>query len=135
MPLQKCILNDEDRECNMKTGDVVENQIAYFCGQDVECSYHGSRKALALAKANVERFFIVVGLLERIEDTFKILEADLGCFMKGISKLYVGVVRNKALVEVNVSPEAVEKMKKTLELEYDFYRFIEARLEKRLKSL
>ena len=134
-PLQDCILDDDDRECNMRTGDKVENQLAYFCGQDYECSLHGSAKVLSAAKRNVEKYFAVVGVLERLDETLFVLEKKLGVFMKGVSRLYRGQKANKAWRREEISREAADKMKSILSLEYEFFDFVNARLTKQLKEL
>ena len=135
--LENCILNDTDRECNRKNGDTVENQIAYFCGQDYECSLHGSRIALNMAKSNVEKYYPVVGILERMEESLKVMEIMLPEFLSGIVNIYEKhpLKRNKSGKKHGVSNEVKIKMKKNLALEYDFYDFLNQRLTKQVQTL
>ena len=58
---------------------------------DPSCVLFGSREALQRAKANVERLYPVVGVLERMEDTLRVMEDRLpGVFVQGIAKKYKG---------------------------------------------
>ena len=55
------------------------------------CTPPASREALQRAKANVERLYPVVGVLERMEDTLEVMEAVLPkAFGEGIKELYRG---------------------------------------------
>ena len=49
---------------------------AYFCGQHVYCMRHDSKQAVAEAKRNIEKYYNLVGLMERLEDTWKLLEKE-----------------------------------------------------------
>ena len=126
--LEDCILNDEDQECNMKIGDKVENQMAYFCGQDYECSLHGSTKALSMAKMNVEKHYPVVGILERLQDSLILMEKTLPEFFNGLTLAYNGETFNDTSELQEVKKEAIIKMKNNLALEYEFYNFLNRRL-------
>ena len=48
----------------------------------------GSREGLAKAISNIERFYPVVGVLERFSDTLQMLEYELPTFFKGAFSLY-----------------------------------------------
>ncbi len=52
---------------------IASLQIAFFCGHADECTYFGSRQALARAIANVERHFSVVGVLERMRESLDVM--------------------------------------------------------------
>lgn len=46
----------------------------YFCGHQPFCMDSLSRAALAQAKANIEAYYPLVGVLERLKDTVWLLE-------------------------------------------------------------
>ncbi len=48
---------------------------------------HGSIAAFRRAMDNVEQFFPVVGVLERLEDSLRVMESKIPQFFRGISKL------------------------------------------------
>ncbi len=60
----------------------------YFCGHRGECMEHGSAWALAEAKRNVERYYPVVGVIERLNDTLRVMEDALPTFCRNISEFY-----------------------------------------------
>lgn len=134
--LEKCILNDEDRECNMRQGDKVENQLAFFCGQDFECSLHGSMKALRMAKVNVEKYYPTVGILDRLEESLMVMEALLPEFLTGLMRAHKGTkVFNKSDSMKEITKEAFMKMKNNLKVEYEFYEFLNRRLSQQIQKL
>lgn len=49
---------------------------------------HNSIWALQTAKANVDRYFPVVGVLEELNTTLEVLEEKLPYFFKGVQTLY-----------------------------------------------
>ena len=48
-----------------------------FCGHEPFCAEFGSELALQVAKENVEKHYAVVGLVENINGTLKVLENEL----------------------------------------------------------
>ena len=61
------------------------------------CVHFDSVFALQRAKRNVEAFYPVVGVLERMEDTLEVMEAVLpNLFVKGISETYTGTTLNRS---------------------------------------
>jgi len=56
----------------------------------------GSKWALARAQENVERSFPVVGFLEDLAITFKVLEIVIPEFFKGISDVYQVELKSEA---------------------------------------
>ena len=64
---------------------------SYFCGQGKECVSYGSTKGLQRAKDNVERYYRLVGVLESMETTLKLMEILLPpVFAENISSVYTG---------------------------------------------
>ena len=60
----------------------------YFCGQSDECMIVGSKLALDRAKANINRWFPVVAVLERMTQSLRVLEYFLPKFFSGASRVY-----------------------------------------------
>ena len=61
---------------------------SYFCGHHEECSVHGSKWALRQAKSNIDKWFPVVAVLERMSDSLRVLEHRLPKFFSGAMQLY-----------------------------------------------
>ena len=62
----------------------MDSQIPYFCGDTEECRTLGSRKALETAKANIESTFEVVGVLEELDMTHKVMTCLNMPIMQGL---------------------------------------------------
>ena len=60
----------------------------YFCGQHEECGVIGSELAFDHARDNLKEFFPVVGILEELHTTFKVLEKKLPRFFSEIDDVY-----------------------------------------------
>ena len=55
----------------------------YFCGQDERCMQYGNAWSLAKAKENVDRWFPLVGIMERMEETLALAETLMPRFFDG----------------------------------------------------
>ena len=67
--------------------------MAYLCGQESFCREVGSREALARAKTNVEQAYPVVGVLEQLDASLRVLEARLPGFFHMARNLYYGKLK------------------------------------------
>ena len=47
-----------------------------------ECEIFGSRQALEIAKRNVEKYYAVVGVLEKMQESLEVLENYVPAFFK-----------------------------------------------------
>jgi hypothetical protein len=56
----------------------------YFCGQELDCTRHNSLWALERAIKNVEQHFPVVGVLEQMDDTLRVMHAMMPRYFGGI---------------------------------------------------
>ncbi|XP_055327772.1 heparan sulfate 2-O-sulfotransferase pipe-like isoform X2 [Paramacrobiotus metropolitanus] len=130
--LEHCIRKAKDYDCRLVDGMYIKNMIAFFCGQDIECSNHNSKWALETAKENVEKFFTVVGVLEDIDITLRVLQHQLPQYFSGVVELYKASqdhVINKGLNrKQDVSQDVKDVIRKNLTAEYEFYDFIRDRL-------
>ena len=82
----------------MKENDYIFFLQPYFCGQDAKCSVIKNEWALENAKANIEKWYPVIGTLEDLETTFFVLENKLPQFFKGISRIYFDELKGKILI-------------------------------------
>ncbi|GFG32926.1 hypothetical protein Cfor_10405, partial [Coptotermes formosanus] len=77
-----------DPQCTYMTGQKYDLTIPYFCGQEEWCMTLNDQRSLTRAKANVERYFPVVGILEELNATLALLEDRLPYFFRGLQKIY-----------------------------------------------
>ena len=106
------MLDFDDQECHISNGSVRDYAIVrscniddtaqiistyctvtfqpYFCGQEPECTRHNSRQALMTAIENVERHYPVVGVLEEMDSTLRVMQAVLPRFFNGIHDKFGG---------------------------------------------
>ncbi|XP_048858298.1 uronyl 2-sulfotransferase a [Brienomyrus brachyistius] len=103
--------------------------IPYFCGQHPQCREPGLW-ALERAKQNVLENFLLVGVLEELEDTLLLLERFLPHYFTGVLSIYkspdyrkignlTGTVRKQT-----PTVEALRVLYQRMKYEYDFYNFI-----------
>lgn len=108
-------------------------QIAFFCGMDKECNVFGNPAALSIAKNNVEKYYAVVGILERWNESLQVLEQYVPAFFKGVSEIYRR--NNNTKVNVNkfkpkVSKPILQEMAKNFTFEFEFYEFCKQRFQR-----
>ena len=53
---------------------------------------YNNRRAINAAKANIEKHYSVVGVLEMMEDSIKVFEASLPQFFKGAMNAYKNIM-------------------------------------------
>ncbi|XP_064196532.1 uronyl 2-sulfotransferase a isoform X2 [Anguilla rostrata] len=103
--------------------------IPYFCGQHPQCREPGLW-ALERAKQNVLENFLLVGVLEELEDVLLLLERLLPHFFTDVLSIYkspdyrkmgnmTGTVRKQT-----PSLEALQTLYQRMRYEYDFYNFV-----------
>ena len=59
-----------------------EQQLTFFCGHALACRQVRNPHALALAKRNVEKFYAVVGVLDELEGSLRLMEKVLPRFLR-----------------------------------------------------
>nr|XP_057913363.1 uronyl 2-sulfotransferase a isoform X1 [Doryrhamphus excisus] len=103
--------------------------IPYFCGQHPQCREPGPW-ALERAKQNVLENYLLVGILEELEDVLLLLERLLPHYFTGVLDIYkspdykkmgnmTGTVRKHT-----PTLEALQVLYKRMRYEYEFYNFI-----------
>ncbi|XP_028350138.1 uronyl 2-sulfotransferase isoform X3 [Physeter macrocephalus] len=84
--------------------------IPYFCGQHPRCREPGEW-ALERAKLNVNENFLLVGILEELEDVLLLLERFLPHYFKGVLSIYKDPVKLLFLEHHETSFHAPIKLK------------------------
>ena len=114
-------------------------QISYFCGMSKVCDDFGSPEALELAKRNVERYYSVVGVVEKMSESLQVLENYVPAYFRYARKIYKEIM-NEELVNINkgkpkVSKEVKQLIKQNFTLEIEFYEFCKRRLMKQFLAI
>nr|XP_054348105.1 uronyl 2-sulfotransferase isoform X2 [Pongo pygmaeus] len=127
--------NEQDiNECILENYPECSNPrlfyiIPYFCGQHPRCREPGEW-ALERAKLNVNENFLLVGILEELEDVLLLLERFLPHYFKGVLSIYKDPEHRKlgnmtVTVKKTVpSPEAVQILYQRMRYEYEFYHYV-----------
>ncbi|XP_026867030.1 uronyl 2-sulfotransferase isoform X2 [Electrophorus electricus] len=105
--------------------------IPYFCGQHPQCR-EPSLWALQKAKENVLEHYLLVGVLEELQDVLLLLERLLPHFFTDVLNIYKSPEYRKlwnltvTVHKQSPSLEALQVLYQRMEHEYDFYNFIKA---------
>nr|XP_021323214.1 uronyl 2-sulfotransferase-like isoform X1 [Danio rerio] len=114
--------------------------IPYFCGQHPQCREPGLW-ALETAKQNVLDHYLLVGVLEELEDVLLLLERLLPHFFSDVLNIYrspeyrklgnlTGTVRKQS-----PNLEALRVLHQRMEYEYRFYHFIRAQFHQTKRKI
>uniref|UniRef100_A0AAV2KG76 Uronyl 2-sulfotransferase n=1 Tax=Knipowitschia caucasica TaxID=637954 RepID=A0AAV2KG76_KNICA len=103
--------------------------IPYFCGQHPKCREPGVW-ALEKAKQNVMENYLLVGILEELEDVLLLLERLLPQYFSGAVDIYKGPDYMKmgkltsTVRKYTPTLEALQVLYHRMSFEYEFYNFI-----------
>ena len=101
---------------------------------DQECDSFGSLKALALAKRNVEKYYAVVGVLEKMQESLEVLENYVPAFFKNAHNMYQKMLKDTHINRNKQKPKVPQYVKNLLRsnftLEIEFFEFCKQRLFK-----
>ena len=86
--------------------------MAYFCGQREICMEYGTKFALRKAKENIEMYYPVVTILERLEESRKLCEQLLPQFFKGSISVWLESKGKKNFTMITSSRIAFENKKR-----------------------
>ena len=106
-----------------------------------DCEEFGSDKALEIAKTHVEKYFAVVGIMERWQESLKLFENYIPAYFKDARKIYNGrYKRNKDNINKNnfkyYVPEYIKNViAKNFTKELEFYDFCKQRFQKQLLAI
>ena len=114
-------------------------QISFFCGMDQECDIFENHKALQLAQRNVERYYAVVGIVEKMQESLKVLENYVPAFFKDARTVYKNMMKERRINENKSKPKTLKAVKnlvrRNFTLEMEFYQFCRQRLHKQYLSI
>jgi len=118
----------------------ADPECAHTWGEEPFCRMVGNRAALALAKKNIEEFYPVVGVLEKLDQTLALLEHSLPAQFGGVTNLYYNQLkephRNRNRRKNNgLTRAARAKLNERLALEKELYEWVRARLERQFSQL
>ncbi|KAM9004080.1 uronyl 2-sulfotransferase isoform 2-T2 [Sarcophilus harrisii] len=125
LDINECILENYPECSNPRLFYI----IPYFCGQHPRCREPGEW-ALERAKLNVNEHFLLVGILEELEDVLLLLERFLPHYFKDVLSIYKNPEHRKlgnmtVTVKKTVpSPEAIQILYQRMRYEYEFYYFV-----------
>lgn len=103
--------------------------IPYFCGQHPKCREPGEW-AFERAKQNVNENFLLVGILEELEDVLLLLERYLPHYFKDVLSIYKNPEHRKlgnltvTVKKTIPSPEALQVLYQRMNYEYAFYHYV-----------
>jgi len=109
------------------------SQMMYFCPVDSTACAAKDESSLKEAIQVLERYYDVVGVLERMADSMKLFELVLPRYFKGMPKLEHKHVRQAARKPA-LSPSSMLKLRALNALDIQFYEHVVAMLERRLKE-
>ncbi|CAD6208847.1 GSCOCG00010676001-RA-CDS [Cotesia congregata] len=104
-----------------KSEENYQSGISYFCGQDSRCLVI-NKWALEQAKKNVLLWYPVVGILELMEETLKVLTNQFGYFFNGAIDIYIKKFRFRNTVKKK------RKINDKVKIEVEFYLWLKSRL-------
>ncbi|XP_014209150.1 heparan sulfate 2-O-sulfotransferase 1-like [Copidosoma floridanum] len=112
------------------SGTIYRGSIAHFCGHDERCSERNNVWALEQAKANVIRWYPIVGVLDRMEETVGRLEKAYPYFFEGASIIYDKLRPKKQYNNgrATMKPKAKKRLEELFKTEIEFYEWTKWRL-------
>jgi len=121
----------KDKECTHPKWQLVP----YFCGQDERCRQKTSW-AVEKAKENIEKYYVMVGIVEELQSTLKIFELLMPRYFHGavsIQSAGEDKIKNDTytLQKKSMSDETREflRTQTSISLEYDLYNFVNSRFQ------
>ncbi|CAF4870784.1 unnamed protein product [Rotaria socialis] len=134
--MDACVSTGDPTSC-ISEQNGVSSAISFFCGQLSICddTYKPitNYAALALAKSNIERYYLYVGLLEYIESSLELLEFSYPAIFRGISKFYLTYFKDKPFYRTPaesrypINKETRTILRRLLKLEFELYYFVQKR--------
>ena len=106
---------------------------------DPECNKFESEIALKIAKNNVEKYFAVVGIIERYEETLKLFEYYVPAFFKNARNVWKTNPKedenSKNKWKWKTPNYIKDKIAENFTMELEFYEFCKQRFHQQLVAL
>ena len=137
-------------ECTYRQGQMIHgggvggahySQIAFFCGMHHDCNFFESERALRRAKANVDKHYAVVAVLEQLEKSLQVLEEFIPRYFANARQAYRQLLQERRHgVNVNLyKPKNFKSVRNMLlsnfTKEIEFYEFCKAKLHKQYLTI
>uniref|UniRef100_A0A6S8FZC4 Heparan-sulfate 6-O-sulfotransferase n=1 Tax=Aplanochytrium stocchinoi TaxID=215587 RepID=A0A6S8FZC4_9STRA len=123
----ECVkVNELERWCSLQT--------EFLCGLHGDCVRPLTQKALDRAKANVDEKLVFVGLLERLDESFEMLERLFPVYFEGLSKVKVGHKMKTPEYDVVKNPEAKAVLDRLCRFDNNLYKYVEMAMTKRQRK-
>jgi hypothetical protein len=136
LTMNDCVATGDPARCLTRPYG-IGSMISFFCGQASLCddSEHRptSSAALTLAKANIERFYDFVGILEYMKNSLELLEHVHPPLFTGITRIYQHKMKQTRLKVTpykhrsGISNETRAILLGLLKPEYELYEFVRQR--------
>ena len=114
-------------------------QISFFCGMHKVCDDFGSPEALEMAKSNVDRYYAVVGVVEKMQESLQVLENYVPAYFRYATRVYNGMMKEERVNLNKGKPQVPESIKQIIRqnftLEMEFYEYCKRRLGKQFLAL
>ena len=117
----------------------MDSQLPFLCGDSIVCRTMGHPEAVSRTIANIEAHYVVVGVLEMLEETITVMECLMPDIMSGLGEVFRHSKVHKkgthaAMPAAVMTRETRKLMKKSLDPEYQVYDFVKARLLRQYKE-
>ena len=129
--LNECLTLDEPN-CTLDPNYLTEFQYTFFCGSAQECRTIGNRDGLQKAKFNAEKYYSVIGVLEELELSMKVMESYLPYYFQNITQS--GAESKPSNHRTKLDLVNLNKVEKWLEGDIEFYQFAVQRLHNQAKK-
>ena len=146
--MEDCFESGHHSDCVLRSHMSVHNdpgmpeyssQITFFCGNDPECDVFNGSGAFKRAVENVEKYFPVVGVLEELDSSLRVLEAFLPRYFSGASEILAKEPsekhKNKNIYKQRQSSKFRAALAANMTRELEFYHFCRQRLMKQMMSI
>ena len=145
--MEECFSGGGGRQshCSLRPGMSVHgdpgmpefaSQMTFFCGNAPECDEFDGEAMLKRSVENVERYFAVVGVLEDLDASVRILEALLPRYFSGAAEILATQPterhKNRNIYKQAQSREFRAALAANLTRELEFYHFCRQRLRKQM---
>ncbi|UJR11379.1 hypothetical protein I4U23_015559 [Adineta vaga] len=136
LTMDECVATGDPSRC-ITNSYGVRPAIPYFCGHSSICDdtirNPLSKAAVALSKANIERYFIHIGLIDYLENSLELLESIEPTIFAGLVDTYMNNFKRLTVNKVprqyryGISNETRKTLLQLLGPEYELYNFIRKR--------
>lgn len=140
--LDQCMSKMDPSDCLSKFYG-VRSVVSFFCGHDPICDDSekppNSEAAIALAKSNIEKHYLVIGMLDHFNESLNVFEHVAPEMFTGLTSYYqefgseISRHRTPKKYVSNPSKNTRELVKKLLQPEYELYNFVQQRLSEQYR--